>query len=280
MAWLWKTLVFSIGIGSFVIALAILGPSLTRPKVCGLGSLTTEARKDSVQSTKNIYGQILGDQDCAPNKLVVKLPVIQKDVNISKQLYKENSPDIATILTVSNQSRSLYVRRIDLTKTAFKVSSDDSCIGWKWKSDQGKQILSLTLERNLQIHDPNISKIYFLVVLPVEMKKANTSVSIQRSVLPDYGSNRAGDIFPIKLKDGNLKNLSDLINQATSNPSQATWMSGKELSQDISKELSEQFNLSGVYIDKPVFNLKDKSDAILPYEKTSEKNSCELPKDF
>lgn len=277
MKWLWQTLgcftVVLIGLisGIFVIR------SMLKPSSCE--TVAVAPKKASVQ-TNNFYNPVFGDKPCAPRKVILKVPVIQKLENRSTQLETTNSPEIITVLTVSNTSQSFYVRRIDESASGFNVSTGNTCVAWKWSGQSQNQTLSFSLERNLQIHDTTIKRVIFIISLPAEFRQTGTILSLRRSVLKGSGNSQSGEVIPIKLKDES-PNLIKLLEQKYTYPSSSIeqrWASGASISKELSDELVGFTKRVGVYIDNPIEMIQDNSDNIESYEKLSEKYSCEIPK--
>jgi hypothetical protein len=272
--WLWITLGILLPAIIGLITAPLWLRFILKPGLCQVDSIGL--RKASVQSN-NMYSQVFRDRSCAPKRMVLKVPVIQKLPDLSAQLGKVvNSPEIATILTISNDSQSFHIRRVDQSGSSLNVSSGDTCVAWKWSEKGQEETLTLSLERNLQIHDPKIKKVIFIVSLPIEFKQAETILSVQRSVLEGSGNNRAGGIFQVNLRDisPNLFKALDLKDMM----GKRHWISSTSVSRDISEELVDLTKQIGVYVDFPVNEIKDKSDEILSYEKLSEEISCEIPR--
>lgn len=271
-----KTSISFLGIVLFLALITLLPKAISKPDTCEVNN--DDPQKGSIQ-TNNFYSSIFGSKSCAPKFINVKIPVAQKISGNVAQVNTPNPPEIVSIITFSNSSQSFYVKRIDETKSGLSVSKGDTCVAWKWSGDKGEQILNLSFQRNLQIYDPAVSKILFIISLPIELQKAGSNLSVERSVLEGSINSQAGEVVLTKLKD-EKPNLSRLVVKQDTTPEAQNlqrWAKGSPISKELSNELISFMDRIAVYVDNPVHNIKNKSDKIESYTSLSKNNSCEIP---
>jgi hypothetical protein len=281
MRWLWQTLILSIIVLAALIFAPILLKLILKPQSCE--ATTTNPQKESLQNN-NFYREIFGEKRCAPKRVILTVPIRQKLKTNSGQaqfskIQEANPPEIISILTISDSPQSFYVKRIDETESGFNVKGN-TCLAWKWLEQKQEETLSLSLARNLQIYDPSIKRIIFIISLPVELQKAETRLALKRSVLQEEGNSQAGEIIPIRLRKVTPNLVKVLKQKPTSSQSlkEQSWSSGAPILKDVSSEISTLTKRVGVYVDSPVKGLQDSSDSIESYEKLSQEATCEIPK--
>lgn len=237
-----------------------------------------DAEKASVQSNNSMYSKIFGNKQCPPKKIVVRVPVNFKieeaeKGSSSKQPYQ---PKITTLVTFSSEYQKFHVRRIDEDKNGvFSSSKKDTCLAWKWSKNNNQQALTLSMERNLQIRDPGIKSVIFLVVLPVEIKEAATKVILKR-----YAWDRDGAIhkFNLRKKYPVLRNSLRQNEQQRAKASEA-FVDGQKVSNQIAAELKKIVDQGGVHLDESFASLGD-TEGIQKYISNQESPACEIPDDL
>ncbi|WP_293044531.1 hypothetical protein [Moorena sp. SIO1F2] len=206
---------------------------------------TEEARSISVQSNEPIYNEIFGNQECSPQKLVLRIPVNsrQEIPDTNSLLNHRYTPKIVTLLTFSHQAKSFYIRRIDNHNDGW-VYKKASCLAWKWSREDEQQVLNLSLERNLQIRDPKIKSVIFIVSLPFEIKDAQPNVDLQV-----YTWDLFEGIYYLKLK--NYPNLKEILRQKDRRSIQASkaFRDGKTVKHEIQKELNQIDDIGGIHLN-------------------------------
>lgn len=237
-----------------------------------------DAEKVSVQLNTSMYSKIFGNKQCSPKKIVVRVPVnfkIEKEGKniLNKQQYQ---PKITTLVTFSSEYKKFHVRRIDEYENGdFHSSKKDTCLAWKWSRNNNQQTLTLSMERNLQIRDPGIKSVIFLVVLPVEIKEATTKVILKR-----YAWDRYGDIHKFNLKNEYpvLKNTLRQNEQQRAKASEA-FVDGQKVSSQMAAELKKIVDQGGVHLDKSLASLGD-TEGTQKYIPNQESPACEIPDDL
>ncbi|AOY79675.1 hypothetical protein BJP36_06800 [Moorena producens JHB] len=236
---------------------------------------TEEARSISVQSNEPIYNEIFGNQECSPQKLVLRIPVnSRQEITDTKSLLNQRyTPKIVTLLTFSHQAKSFYIRRIDNHNDGW-IYKKASCLAWKWSREDEQQVLNLSLDRNLQIRDPKIKSVIFIVSLPFEIKDAQTNVNLQV-----YTWDIFEGIYYLKLK--NYPNLKEILIQKDRRSSQASnaFRDGKTVKPEIQKELNQIDDIGGVNLDKYFESILD-GEYLKKYIPSSEDTYCEIPDDL
>lgn len=239
---------------------------------------TKDAHKVSVQLNTSIYSKIFGNEKCSPKKLVVRVPVNFKipEADQDSRNNKQYQPTITTLVTFSSEYQTFHVRRIDEYKSGgFYYSKKESCLAWKWSSDNSQQTLTLSRERNLQIRDPGIKSVIFLVVLPVEIKEAATKVILKRYVWERYGDTYKFNFqkeYPILKKTLRQKERQSI--QASKD-----FVDGQKVSDQIAAELEKIVDKGGVHLDKNFDSLLDSEDRE-KYTPNKESPSCGIPEDL
>lgn len=237
-----------------------------------------DAEKVSVQLNTSMYSKIFGNKQCSPKKIVVRVPVNFKIEEAEKgsSSKQQDKPKITTLVTFSTEYKTFHVRRIDEYKNGgFHYSKKDTCLAWKWSENNNQQTLTLSMERNLQILDPGIKGVIFLVVLPVEIKEAATKVIFKR-----YAWDRYGDIHKFNLKDEYpvLKNTLRKNEQQRAKASEA-FVDGQKVSNQMAGELKKIVDQGGVHLDKSFASLGDSEDT-QKYVPNQKSPSCEIPDDL
>ncbi|NMF64218.1 hypothetical protein DP113_07435 [Brasilonema octagenarum UFV-E1] len=245
---------------------------------------TQDAQKESVQLNDSIYSRIFGSQSCSPHKLVLRLPV---NVNIKtekqdKVLTSINyTPKITTLVTFSSNYKIFDISRIDEYANGFIYTNKDTCLAWKPSNDnkQQEQVLYLSMERNLQIRNPNIKSVIFLVSLPLEMKEAGVNITLERYVR-DKDTSKVGAInyFNFSRQYPILKFLLRQKEKGRINASEA-FHEGKQVSNEVAREFLEISDMGGVLLEHDLESMIEAK-----YKKTyldsPESPACEIPKDL
>lgn len=237
-----------------------------------------DAEKASVQLNTSMYSKIFGNKQCSPQKIVMRVPVnfkIEKGEqnSLSKQQYQ---PKITTLVTFSSEYKTFHVRRIDEYKSGkFYYSQKDTCLAWKWSGNNNQQTLTLSMERNLQIRDPGIKSVVFLVVLPVEIKEAATTVILKRYAWDRYGA----------IHEFNLKNKYPVFfktlrqNEQQKAKASEAFVDGQKVSNQIAAELKKIVDKGGVHLDQSFASL-GYTDDTQKYIPNQESPACEIPDDL
>lgn len=252
-----------------------IGLQSCTPQITPCPIQTEEARSISVQSNEPIYNEIFGNQECSPQKLVLRVPVNSRpEITDSQRLLNQRyTPKIVTLLTFSHQAKSFYIRRIDNHNDGW-VYKKASCLAWKWSREDDQQVLNLSLERNLQIRDPKLKSVIFIVSLPFEIKDAQPNVNLQV-----YTWDLFEGLYYIKLK--NYPNLKEILRQKDRRSSQAihAFRNEQTVKNKIQQELNQIDDIGGIHLDKYFESILD-GEYLKKYTPSSEDKYCEIPKDF
>lgn len=252
-----------------------IGLQSCTPKITPCLIQTEEARSISVQSNEPIYNEIFGNQECAPQKLVLRVPVNSKpEIKDSNSLLDQRyTPNIITLLTFSHQAKSFYIRRIDNYKEGW-VYKKASCLAWKWSREDEQQVLNLSLERNLQIRDPKIKSVILIVSLPFEIKDAQPNVNLKV-----YTWDLFEGIYYFKLK--NYPNLKEILRQKDRKTLQASkaFRDGQTVKTEIQKELNQIDDIGGINLDNSFESILNE-EYLEKYTPSSEDTYCKIPDDF
>ncbi|KST65542.1 hypothetical protein [Mastigocoleus testarum] len=242
-----------------------------------------DAQKESVQLNDFIFSRVFGSNSCSPKKLFLRLPV---NVNV-ELLNKENllsgkeyTPKITSFVTFSSQPNTFTISRIDEFKNGFFYTKKDTCLAWKWLKIKGQNsVLTLSMERNLKIHDQNIKSVIFLISLPVEMRDARSDISIERYVW-EKETSKVGRIefFNFNQKYPILRNLFRQRDRGRLQTVDA-FSEGKSVDGKIIEEISEISDRGGLHVDREIEEL-----IISKYEKTyldtADYPPCKIPEDL
>lgn len=237
-----------------------------------------KAYSESVQASNSVYSRVFGTQKCSPHKIILRIPVNfkiedQKAASVTSQSYQ---PKVTTVVTFSREYKTFYIRRIDQdVNGAVYYSQKDSCLAWKWSRAGEQAILSLSLERNLQIRDPNIKNIIFIISLPVEIKEAESDIALKR-----YTWDRVGDIYNFDLKK-EYSILKDALRSKEKLKAEGSdaFVDGKKVNDEMAKELSILSIKGGVHLDEDIASMLD-TQFVENYIPGSESSSCEIPADL
>ncbi|MBD2776798.1 hypothetical protein [Iningainema tapete] len=243
---------------------------------------TQDAQKESVQLNDSLYSRIFGSKSCSPHKLVLRLPV---NINLKTQRQdqvltsKDFTPKITTLVTFSSKYKIFDISRIDEYSNGFIYTNKDTCLAWKPSYDNKQQVLYLSMERNLQIRNPNIKSVIFLVSLPLEMKEAGVNITLERYVR-DKDTSKVGAInyFNFTRQYPILKNLLRQKGKGSINTSEA-FNEGKQVSNEVAREFLEISDTGGVLLERDLESMIEAK-----YKKTywdsPESPACEIPKDL
>lgn len=243
---------------------------------------TQDAQKESVQLNDSIYNRIFGSKSCSPQKLILRLPV-----NVNLKTEKQNkilnktsyTPQITTLVTFSNKYKNFDISRLDEYGNGFFYTKKDTCIAWKWSNGNKQQVIYLSMERNLQIHNNNIKSVIFLVSLPLEMKEAGVDITLERYVR-NTDTSKVGLIsyFNFNKQYPILKNLLKQKEKGRININDA-FQEGKQVQPNIKRELLEISKISGIHIERSLEKMiKEKYEKT--YLDTAESPACEISKDL
>ncbi|WP_293073163.1 hypothetical protein [Moorena sp. SIO4A5] len=252
-----------------------IGLQSCSPKITPCLIQTEEARSISVQSNEPIYSEIFGNQECSPQKLVLRVPVNSRpEIKDSNSLLDQRyTPNIITLLTFSHQAKSFYIRRIDNHNDRW-IYKKASCLAWKWSREDDQQVLNLSLERNLQIRDPKIKSVILIISLPFEIKDAQPNVNLQV-----YTWDLFEGIYYFKPK--NYPNLKEILRQKDRKSIQSSnaFRDGKTVKNEIQQELNQIDDIGGIHLDKYFESILD-GEYLEKYTPSSEDTYCEIPDDL
>jgi hypothetical protein len=261
-----------LGSTATVILTALMLQSCSKVELCQVK--TDQAQTKSVQANHSIYNQVFGSQRCSPKKLLLRVPVnLISSTNPQQRSSSQKFPEITTMVTFSREYKTFYIRRIDRhLNDVFYYSPKDSCLSWKWSENNQKLILSL--ERNLQINDPSLKSIIFIISLPVELKEAAGNIDLHL-----YTWDRGGEKYDFNLKT-DYPILKDALREKERNKLQSRDFNEN---QKASQEISEEFNLlsdrPGLYLDRDIKELIE-ATALEKYQLDLHFPSCKVPPDL
>lgn len=274
-----KNLFRYLGIGATISLTLIIINSCTQKSAC---SLTQQLGNVSVQLNDSIYNQVFGNKSCSPHSLTLRLPVNSSSENTGrKSSTQKYTPKIISLVTFSNEYESFSIKRIDKYADGWTYSDKDACLAWKWKSSKQndkQQELILSMERNLQIRDPNIKSIIFIVSLPLEIKDSEANITLKRYTLNE---SRVGNTPTFKLRK-DFPQLRELLREKEKRrfrASNESFNEGEKVSKEIAAELESINNQVGVYLEQNVNLLLD-DNYKETYSEGSESDYCAMPTDF
>ncbi|MBH8567212.1 hypothetical protein I8748_34545 [Nostoc sp. CENA67] len=239
-------------------------------------------QKESVQLNDSIYNRVFGSKSCSPQKLVLRLPV-----NVNLKIEKHNklltssiyTPRITNFVIFSSNNSNFYITRVDEYANGFIYSNKDTCLAWKWSNDNKQQVLHLSMDRNIQIRDPNIKSVIFLISLPLEIKEAGVGITLERYVR-NTETSKVGLISNFKFNKEYpiLKSLLRQKEKGRLNANDA-FQEGKQVDRNVAGELSKISDINGVYLEHDLEPMiKEKYEKT--YLDTPDYPACEIPKDF
>lgn len=230
----------------------------------------------SVQPNSSIYNNLLGNQNCLPHKIILRLPVNAIIENSNNSLKNEkHTPKVSTIVTFSHQPETFYIRRIDQLKDGLEFSNKDSCFAGKWSGEGDQVVFHASMERNLLISDPGIASIIFILSLPIEIKEAKTKIYIDK-----YTWDRVGNEYDFRVREYQNIKSALRINDRRKNNQTDDFLSGGKVSADLASELENLVGKGGLYIEKSVAELVESQDQIFKYDRNQLPFNCAIPKDW
>lgn len=269
-----------LGIGATISLTLMTIQSCSKINACEIQ--TQQPQNTSVQLNDPIYNQVFGNKSCSPNSLTIRLPVNSFAESTDKKLsIQKYTPKITTLVTSSSQYENFSIKRIEKYSDGWTYSNKDACLAWMWKqskqNDKQKDLI-LSMERNLQIRDPNIESIVFIVSLPLEIIENQVNITLKRYTL---NTSRIGKSHKFKLGK-QFPELKDLLRQQEKGRFQANnelFNEGKKVSQKFAEELESINNQVGVYLEEDLDSLLN-DNYKETYLNRSESPSCEIPTDF
>ncbi len=235
--------------------------------------------KTSVQINENIYNKIFGNSSCSPGKIELRLPVNSSIENLT-QKSKEDiyTPEISTFVTFSSQNDKFSIIRLDKKENDWIYTEGDSCLAWKWHESEKKQTLTLSMERNLQIRNPDIKSVLFIVVLPLEFKEAKPDLNLKFYTW-DKTTSKLGPTEIFQQKD--YPEIRELLRQkqtGNSNDSNA-FIHGRKVSKEIAEEMKNIANNGKIYLVKELVSMIDAEEK-KSYHYAPESPACDIPNDW
>lgn len=231
----------------------------------------------SVQPNSSIYGSLLGNQNCLPHKIILRLPINAIIQNSKSSLKNEkHTPKVSTIVTFSHQPETFYVRRIDQLKDGLKFSDKDSCFAGKWSSEGDQVVFHASMERNLLISDPDITSIIFILSLPLEIKEAETQIFLEK-----YTWDRVGNENNFRIRE--YQNIKSALRKNDKGKDNQTddFSSGEKVRVDLANELESLVRKGGLYIEKDVAELvENQGKPPIKYDRSQLPFNCAIPKDW
>jgi hypothetical protein len=268
----------SLGFGASIILATLALVSCSRMNACEVQ--TQDAQKESVQLNDFIYNRVFGSKSCSPQKLILRLPINLKIENQNKESRNQQyTTKITTLVTFASNYNNFYITRIDKSKKGFIYTNKDSCLAWKWSKDDKQKVLNLTMERNLQIRDPNLESVIFIVSLPIEIKEAGIDVTLERYTW-DSDTARVGAIhnFNLRKEYPEIKNILRQKERGSINTREG-FSEGKKVSNEIAAELIKINDMGGVHLDRDLAVLL-KAKYEKTYHDSPDYPACEIPIDF
>jgi hypothetical protein len=250
--------------------------SCNNSSTCKLQSIEPD-KPISVQSTDNFYENVFNDENgCLPQKIILRVPnnLKAKDGKPINSNDKSNSPKISTIITISNEPKRFFLRRIDHDGSKWFYTRDSTCLAWRLSVEDKKQVFSLSTERNLQIDSSGIKKIIFIISIPFESVEKNPELLIE-----SFTWTTAGNTF--KLTNKNFPKLKKILRLSETGDIQAgkTFYAGEAVEPAISQELDRIDMAGGVQYESdfaPILKpLKSQR-----YEPGPASPSCVIPQSF
>jgi hypothetical protein len=235
--------------------------------------------KTSVQINEDIYNKVFGTSSCSPHQVELRLPV-NSTISTSDKKSKEDiyTPEISTFVTFSNQNEKFSIIRLDKKENDWIYTEGDSCLAWKWHESEKKQTLTLSMERNLQIRNPDIKSVLFIVVLPLEFKESKPDLNLKFYTW-DKTTSKLGarEIFQQKYYP-EIRKLLRQKERGNSNDSNA-FIPGEKVSKEIAEEMKSIAENGKIYLVKELASMKDTGDK-QSYHYAPESPACDIPNDW
>lgn len=254
-------------------SLILLGFKL-RSHSCELQVTSGEAI--SVQSKKRIYNKFFSDRACSPQKIVLAVPDNLKTETGKPITLKGNqeAPKITTIITISNKSHRFFIGRIDRIAGQWFYTKYDSCLAWKWSIEEEKQVLDLSLEKNLDIYSTDLEKIIFIVSIPFEVVEKNPEILIK-----PYTWNRVGGFYKWSFSD--YPELIEILRSVEEDRPEGSdiFYPGKEVSPKVADELNDIDKMGGVHFNRELEQNIVQLDA-QGYQASPQSGYCSVPQDL
>ena len=188
---------------------------------------------------------------------------------------KQRVPKITTLVTYYHEesNKSFKVIRFDRASNKWQISKKESCFAWKWRKFEEKSELVISMERNLEIQDPNITDIVFLVSLPITAFKNDPEVVLQRY---NFGSSIDQTIFNVKDHPSLQEHVG--LSKTTANHVGTQFSPGIDLLPEISSELTK-ISSGNIQFDKDIKGFIQDSKSI-GYQKSQDRSYCAIPSDL
>ncbi|GEM_PF-3078686 len=237
---------------------------------------TTSGEAISVQSKKRIYNKFFSERACSPQKIVLAVPDNLKTETGEPITLKGNqsAPKITTIVTISNKSNRFFIGRIDRIAGQWFYTKYDSCLAWKWSIEDQKQVLNLSMEKNLDIYSPELEKIIFIVSIPFEVIEKNPKILVK-----PYTWNRVGGFY--KWAFSNYPELVEVLRSVEDDSPEGSdiFYPGKEVSPSVANELNDIDKMGGVHYNRELEPNIVQLDA-QGYQASPQSGYCSVPQDL
>ncbi len=268
-----------LGIGATIILPILVLTSCNKISTCEEVQIQ-KVQNISVQLSEPIYSRVFGSKSCSPRKLELRLPVNSPIENPDKKSTNQTyTPKITTLVTFSSKYENFSIIRLDQKANGWIYTESDSCLSWKWSQEDKGQNLILSMERNLQIRNPNIKSVIFILSLPLEIKEARELDLILKRYTWEKDTSRVGDIYNFNRKDyPEILAILKERERGTRNDSNA-FGAGKPVSNEIAEELQNIGDKGGVYLIQEFASKKPRLDKE-SYHDSPESPACRIPDDL
>ena len=241
--------------------------SIFKSQQCDLQS-ESKSNKGNAHSI-NIYEEVFSQKNsCLPEKLILRVPN-----NLAFKAKKERkAPSMMTIVNVTSTSKKeiFYIRRIDkFIDNSWRYTSSPVCYAWQWGNNDNKQILSVSLERNLQIFSKDIESIIFIVSIPSEVAANVKEIDVKPFTLGKIGNS-------LIYKNNTYKNLNKALKAHDESTNAEYFLSDRLVDDDIVEDLKILQKVGGLqYITSLDQILKTRKPSL--YKPSSPDVYCDAP---